>query len=108
MPELMGVVKREAYGHGSYAVATHLEKTGVKAFAVATIDEGIALRRYGIRGEILILGFTDVRRAKELKTYRLTQTLIYFPYAEKLNRQKIPVSVHIAHRQRDASAGPGY
>lgn len=94
--ELMGVVKREAYGHGSYAVATHLEKTGVKAFAVATIDEGIALRRYGIRGEILILGFTDVRRAKELKTYRLTQTLIDFPYAEKLNRQKIPVSVHIA------------
>ena len=94
--ELMGVVKREAYGHGSYAVATHLEKTGVKDFAVATIDEGIALRRYGIRGEILILGFTDVRRAKELKTYRLTQTLIDFPYAEKLNRQKIPVSVHIA------------
>lgn len=94
--ELMGVVKREAYGHGSYAVATHLEKTGVKAFAVATIDEGIALRCYGIRGEILILGFTDVRRAKELKTYRLTQTLIDFPYAEKLNRQKIPVSVHIA------------
>lgn len=94
--ELMGVVKREAYGHGSYAVATHLEKTGVKAFAVATIDEGIALRRYGIRGEILILGFTDVRRAKELKTYRLSQTLIDFPYAEKLNRQKIPVSVHIA------------
>ena len=94
--ELMGVVKREAYGHGSYAVATHLEKTGVKAFAVATIDEGIALRRYGIRGEILILGFTDVRRAKELKTYRLTQTLIDFPYAEKLNRQKIPVSVHSA------------
>ena len=94
--ELMGVVKREAYGHGSYAVAAHLEKTGVKAFAVATIDEGIALRRYGIRGEILILGFTDVRRAKELKTYRLTQTLIDFPYAEKLNRQKIPVSVHIA------------
>lgn len=94
--ELMGVVKREAYGHGSYAVATRLEKTGVKAFAVATIDEGIALRRYGIRGEILILGFTDVRRAKELKTYRLTQTLIDFPYAEKLNRQKIPVSVHIA------------
>lgn len=94
--ELMGVVKREAYGHGSYAVATHLEKTGVKAFAVATIDEGIALRRYGIRGEILILGFTDVRRAKELKTYRLSQTLIDFSYAEKLNRQKIPVSVHIA------------
>ena len=94
--ELMSVVKREAYGHGSYAIATHLEKTGVKAFAVATIDEGIALRRYGIRGEILILGFTDVRRAKELKTYRLTQTLIDFPYAEKLNRQEIPVSVHIA------------
>lgn len=92
---LMAVVKTGAYGHGDYAVSTHLEKNGVKAFAVATVDEGIRLRRYGIRGDILILGFTDVHRAKELKKYRLTQTLIDFAYADRLNRQGVPVSVHI-------------
>ena len=93
--ELMAVVKTDAYGHGAYAVSTHLEKNGVKAFAVATIEEGIRLRRYGIRGSILILGFTDVHRARELKKFCLTQTLIDAAYAECLNRQGTPVRVHI-------------
>lgn len=67
--ELMAVVKANAYGHGDYEILTHLEKNGVKAFAVATIEEGIRLRRYGIRGMILILGYTDIHRAKKLKQY---------------------------------------
>ena len=92
----MAVVKADAYGHGDYAVAVQLEKQGVGAFAVATIEEGIRLRRYGIRGSILILGFTDVRRAGELKKYRLTQTLLDADYAARLNRQGVLVSVHIA------------
>jgi serine/alanine racemase len=93
--ELMAVVKTEAYGHGAYEISTRLEKDGVKAFAVATIDEGIRLRCYGIRGDILILGFSDVHRARELKKYRLTQTLIDAAYAECLNQQGTPVRVHI-------------
>lgn len=48
---LMAVTKAEAYGHGMYEVTTHLETMGVEAFAVATIDEGIKLRKYGISGE---------------------------------------------------------
>ena len=59
---LWAVVKANAYGHGDYEISTHLEKNGVKAFAVATIEEGI-------RGMILILGYTDIHRAKELKQY---------------------------------------
>ena len=38
--ELMAVVKANAYGHRDYEISTHLEKNGVKAFAVATIEEG--------------------------------------------------------------------
>ena len=67
--ELMAVVKANAYGHGDYEILTPLEKNGVKAFAVATIEEGIRLQRHGIRGMILILGYTDIHRAKELKQY---------------------------------------
>lgn len=85
--ELMAVVKAEAYGHGAFPIATHLNRIGVKAFAVATIDEGIALRKYGIQGEILILGYTDVCRVSELRKYDLTQTLICFEYANELNKQ---------------------
>ncbi len=93
--EMMAVVKAESYGHGGFAISTHLAKMGVKAFAVATIDEGIKLRRYGIRGEILILGYTNVSRAKELKKYDLTQTLIDFNYAKELDRQGIMIKVHL-------------
>lgn len=35
--ELMAVVKAEAYGHGLYEIATHLNKIGVKAFAVCNL-----------------------------------------------------------------------
>lgn len=92
---LMAVVKAEAYGHGAFAVSAHLNKIGVKSFAVATVDEGIALRKYGIRGEILILGYTNIHRINDLKKYDLIQTIISFEYACALNRQSIPVKVHI-------------
>lgn len=92
---LMAVVKTQAYGHGAFVIASHLNQMGVHAFAVATIDEGISLRKYGISGEILILGYTNPNRAKELKKYDLMQTLIDFKYAKALNRQGIFVKTHI-------------
>lgn len=92
---LMAVVKAQAYGHGAFAVSAHLNKIGVRSFAVATIDEGIALRKYGIRGEILILGYTDVHRARDLKKYDLMQTVISFEYACALNKQNVSAKVHI-------------
>lgn len=93
--EMMAVLKTDAYGHGAFWIAARLEQMGLRAFAVATIDEGISLRRYGVRGEILILGYTSVRRARELKKYRLAQTIISLPYARELEEQRIRVRVHL-------------
>ncbi len=93
--ELMAVVKADAYGHGMYEIAAHLNKIGVRAFAAATVDEGIALRGYGIRGEILILGYTPPERAWELCKYDLSQTLVDYGYACTLNAQGHRVKVHI-------------
>ncbi len=93
--ELMAVVKAAAYGHGMYEIAAHAERIGVKSFAVATIDEGIELRRYGISGEILILGYTDPRRANELHKYDLMQTLIDYEYSVLLNEQGYNIKAHI-------------
>ena len=42
--ELMAVVKAEAYGHGGAVTARTLQRAGVRAFAVACLAEGIALR----------------------------------------------------------------
>lgn len=93
--ELMAVVKADAYGHGAFRTAVCLEQNGVGAFAVATIEEGIALRTFGIRSEILILGYTPPERAKELHKYKLMQTLTDYEYACMLNKQKYAVKVHM-------------
>ena len=93
--DLMAVLKTEAYGHGAFEIAACLNQNGVRAFAVATIDEGIRLRKYGLEGDILILGYTCVGRAGELKKYHLTQTLISLSYARELNRQGVRVKAHI-------------
>lgn len=92
---LMAVVKAQAYGHGDYETATFLEEAGVDAFAVAALDEGIALRKEGIRSEILVLGYTDPRRACDLKKYDLCQTLISADHAESLDAQGYPIRVHL-------------
>ena len=93
--DLMAVVKAEAYGHGAFEVAAYINRFGVKSFAVATIDEGIELRHYGIRDEILILGFTPPARTKELHKYDLMQTLIDENYATELNKQGFDIKAHI-------------
>jgi alanine racemase len=49
------VVKADAYGLGMARVAPHLAAAGCTLFFVATIDEGIALRRCLPRAEIAVL-----------------------------------------------------
>lgn len=92
---LMAVLKADAYGHGAARMGPFLETLGVTAFAVATVDEGICLREHGVKGTILILGYTDPRQAAELSRFDLTQTVIDLPYAAALNEQGTVVRVHI-------------
>ncbi len=93
--KLMAVVKADAYGHGGERVACFLNKIGINSFAVATIDEGIALRKSGVMGDILILGYTDLKRARELEEYRLIQTLMGYDYAKDLNEAGFNIETHI-------------
>lgn len=93
--ELMAVVKANAYGHGSIPVARHLSRIGLRHFAVADVEEGIALRREGIKGELLVLGYTSPERFNDLARYRLTQTVISADYGKALDAFGKKVNVHI-------------
>ncbi|MDO8525570.1 MAG: alanine racemase [Candidatus Omnitrophota bacterium] len=53
---VMVVVKANAYGHGIVEVSTVLERMGADYFGVATTDEAVRLREYGIKTPILVLG----------------------------------------------------
>lgn len=93
--EIMAVVKANAYGHGLYQIATYLETINIHTFAVATIEEAIQLRKYGIESDILVLGNTEVNHAKWLHKYRIIQTLISEEYAIALNQQGYPIMAHL-------------
>lgn len=53
---ICAAVKADAYGHGAVTVAGWLAEAGVQAFGVATVEEGLQLRRSGIVQPILLLG----------------------------------------------------
>lgn len=55
-PEVWGVLKADAYGHGAPAVARTLERAGIAGLCVALLEEGIELREAGIRIPILVMG----------------------------------------------------
>lgn len=98
---LMAVVKANAYGHGAVPVSKELNIVGIEHFCVASVSEGGELRKHGIKGEILILGYTHPTDFYLLKRYRLTQTVVDAVYAGILNqygraiRKKLPVHIKI-------------
>ncbi len=69
------VVKADAYGHGAVPVARRLSEEGTDRFAVAIAEEGIALRRAGLRGEILLLNYSDPGDVGMHRAYGLTPAL---------------------------------
>ena len=95
--KLMAVVKANAYGHGDIRISKELNKMGVFSFAVATLSEGVELRRNGIKGEILIFGYTHPQDFKLLVKYHLIQTVVDLEYARILNSygRKLPVHIKI-------------
>lgn len=54
--KIMAIVKANAYGHGLVPVAQELLAYGADQLGVAFLEEGIALRRSGVRAPILVLG----------------------------------------------------
>jgi serine/alanine racemase len=93
--ELMPAVKANAYGHGAVLISRELNRLGVKAFCVATVQEGAELRRNGITGTILVLGYTHPGDFPLLRRCHLTQTVLDFSYAEVLDQYGERISVHV-------------
>ena len=54
--QFMAVVKADGYGHDAKVVAENAIKGGASQLGVATINEGIKLRSFGINVPILVLG----------------------------------------------------
>ncbi len=83
--KLMGIIKADAYGHGALPVARELVEMGADMFGVATIQEGISLRKNGIDTPILILGFTGEEDYPSLIEFDLMQTVYEVEMAKAIH-----------------------
>ena len=98
--KIVAVIKADGYGHGAEAIARLIEDYDyIWGFAVATPEEALQLRTFGVKKPILILGivfeeyFTEMI-AKEIRltvcTYEMAQKL-----SEEAQRQGRDVHIHI-------------
>jgi alanine racemase len=73
--EILAVVKANAYGHGAVDIAHALARHGIGRFAVASLDEGIALRQAGLSASIVVLGALFEEQVSELVAHQLTPVI---------------------------------
>ena len=73
--KFLGVVKADAYGHGSLQVSRLLQELGADYLAVSSADEALELRSNGITMPILILGHTPKEQVARLIEFDITQAV---------------------------------
>lgn len=91
-----GVVKGNAYGH-SDKIAKYLIESGINYLAIASLEEGISLRKDGITIPILCLEPINIEYLKQCIEYDITITVHDYEYYQDLLAQEIekPLKVHI-------------
>lgn len=93
---LCAIVKADAYGHGAPAAAKAALEAGADRLGVATILEGIELRRSGISAPILLLSEVPVTSAPVLVEHDLTPALFTQGLADALAAE-VRVSMQDPH-----------
>ena len=99
---LMAVVKADAYGHGAVEVAKTVLGAGADWLAVATLGEGVELRRAGITAPILILGAINTpQEIRAIAQWNLQPTIgnpqqaLIFSDTLSNSRGKLPVHLKL-------------
>jgi len=104
--KVIPVVKADAYGHSAVLVARVLQNCGADMFAVSNVLEAIELRDAGIKGEILVLGYTPTDAVLLLKEHNITQCVYSLEYAISLSEAAIKNDVEIkVHLKLDTGMG---
>lgn len=97
--QIIAVVKADAYGHGALHVAQALLRLGVTRFGVATLAEGVALRKARLSSPILVMGGMQPEDYRTAVAHRLTPVVHDRPQlaalAHCLRRRAHPYPIHI-------------
>jgi alanine racemase len=85
--KLLAVVKADAYGHGAIPVSLKLEKLGVEYLGVAIVEEGVDLRRGGVKAPVLVLGGIFGGEVDQILRFRLTPVIFGKDSLKLLSRE---------------------
>jgi alanine racemase len=98
--EIIPVIKANAYGHGMFQIASFLENNlNVKTLGVARVNEGVCLRKKGIKSSIIILGGFCKDEIDLIIKYNLEPSIFSFEETNLLNylayKHKRHINVHL-------------
>lgn len=83
--KICGVVKANAYGHGSVQIAKILVEEGADYLAVATLEECLELRDNGIKLPLLCLGYIPEKDLEIVLDKDIDMTIYSYEIAQKLS-----------------------
>ena len=84
--KVMPILKANAYGHGLVEVARLMERLGADYLGVAVLEEGLLLRRAGVKTPILVLGGIWGSQIPEFLRADLTLTASSIEKLEAIDR----------------------
>ncbi len=84
--KVMAVVKADAYGHGSIEIAKTLQEINVDYLGVAFPEEGIALRKAGVKTRILVFGAQLTKYFESFLEYDLDLTITHLDQILELEK----------------------
>ena len=84
--KLIAVIKGDVYGMGVKGTLKTFDENGVDMYGVATVEEGIELRRVGTKKDILIVGYTPPSQYKRAIEYDITMTIFDLDEAKELEK----------------------
>lgn len=85
--KVMAAIKADAYGHGAVEVARTLESEGIYMFGVASVEEGIELRKAGIGSKILVLSPILYDQIDEVLEHDIIPTISELGFIDALDRK---------------------
>lgn len=90
------MVKANAYGHGDIQISLALEALGVKHLGVCLIEEGLLLRKFGVKTEILVFRGFDKEGARQILRYGMTPVVSAWDQIEHLESLAThPIGIHL-------------
>jgi len=84
---VLSIVKADAYGHGAVEVSKALVEAGTQMLGVATVEEALQLREYGVEVPIVLLGGIRPEEARDAARFDLVPFLFSIEVARELEKE---------------------